>query len=358
MRNARRVVLDLPRAPFNVSGLMTVPADKPINLLILVTPSFNMAATAGFIDPFRAANYLDGTTRFRWELCSQEGGACLASNGMNLDTVKLSDLQDRAFDIVIVSASWTPEQHNSTPLHSALWRWARQGATIGAIDTGAVILAEAGLLKGRRATVHYEHIDAMIELFSDVETSEELFVFDGSRITCCGGGAVVDFALHIIQGIHGAELANGAARYVFHQSLRPVGTTQSPGQAEPIGLRAPEVVRRAISIMEQNLEEPLSIPEICKEVEISQRQLNRLFTSHVQKTPKVYYRDIRLDRARGLVTQTEIPLAEVALASGFASQVHFSRAYRVRFGLAPREDRIEGRVPFEFRAWPMHRKRG
>lgn len=337
---------------------MSARSDRPINLLILVTPDFNLAATTGFIDPFRAANYLDGASRFRWDICSPEGGACRASNGMSIDTARLVDMQDRAFDIVIVSASWTPERHNSTLVHSALWKWARQGSTVGALDTGAFILAEAGLLTGHRATVHYEHIDAMIELFPDVETSEALFVFDGSRITCCGGGAVVDFALHIIQGTLGAELANRAARYVFHQSLRPVGAQQSPGQAEPIGLRAPEVVRRAIAIMEQNLEVPLSVPEICTLVDISQRQLNRLFTTYVQKSPQIYYRDIRLDRARGLVTQTEIPLAEVALASGFASQVHFSRAYRVRFGLTPREDRIEGRVPFEFRAWPMHRKRG
>lgn len=75
----------------------------------------------------------------------------------------------------------------------------------------------------------------------------------------------------------------------------------------------------------------------------------------LKKTPALYYRDIRLDRARGLVTQTDLSLAQVAVASGFSSQVHFSRAYRERFGLTPRNDRIEGRVPFEYRAWPMHR---
>ena len=91
-------------------------------------------------------------------------------------------------------------------------------------------------------------------------------------------------------------------------------------------------------------------------MEISHRQLDRLFRRYVKKAPAAYYRDIRLDRARGLVTQTEMALSQVALASGFASQVHFSRAYRARFGLPPRQDRIEGRVPFEFRAWPMHRK--
>lgn len=349
--------LALAGRPFTVLGLMYQDTDKPLRILVLVTPNFNMAATVGFIDPFRAANYLEGRSYYKWEIASQAGGACLASNGLNVETTPLSALQDALFDIVIVSASWTPEAHNSTPLHAALWRWARQGATIGALDTGAFILAEAGLLKNRKATVHYEHIDAMQELFPDVETSEDLFVFDGSRITCCGGGAVVDFALHIIQGTHGGELANAAARYVFHQNLRPIGSQQSSGMAEPIGLLTPSVVRQAITIMEQNLEVPLSIPKVCDAVNISQRQLNRLFSKYVKKTPTLYYRDIRLDRARGLVTQTEIPLAEVAVASGFASQVHFSRAYRERFGLAPRSDRIEGRVPFEFRAWPMHRNK-
>ncbi|MEL6793812.1 MAG: helix-turn-helix domain-containing protein, partial [Pseudomonadota bacterium] len=85
--------------------------------------------------------------------------------------------------------------------------------------------------------------------------------------------------------------------------------------------------------------------------------LTRLFAQHVGKATAIYYRDIRLDRARGLVTQTEMPLMEVAIASGFRSHVAFSRAYRARFGLSPRADRREGRVPFEFRPWPMHPRR-
>lgn len=109
--------------------------------------------------------------------------------------------------------------------------------------------------------------------------------------------------------------------------------------------------------MEENLEDALSIPQICKRVRLSQRQLDRLFAQFVRKSPVLYYRDIRLDRARSLVTQTDMRLSEVAVASGFSSQGHFSRAYRERFGLAPRADRVEGRVPFEFRAWPMHRKK-
>lgn len=335
----------------------TSPRSKqPTRILVLVTPNFNMAATTGFLDPFRAANYLEGRALFRWELVSHTGGACIASNGLSLQTISLQEVQDKPTDIVIVSASWTPEIHNSTALHAVLWRWARQGSTIGALDTGAFILAEAGLLNGRRAAVHYEHIDAMLELYPDVDTTEELFVFDQNRISCCGGSAVFDFALQIVRGAHGDALANAAARYLLHQSIRPIGALQSPGLAEPMGYLAPGIVKQAIKIMEENLETPLTIPEICDRVKISQRQLTRQFARYVKKTPTLYYRDIRLDRARGLVTQTELPLAEIAIASGFTSPVHFSRAYRERFGIAPRSDRVEGRVPFEFRAWPMHRK--
>lgn len=332
--------------------------DKTLHLLILVTPYFNLGATAGFIDPFRAANYLEGRGLYDWTLVSGSGGACTASNGMQVETVALNDLPEHRFDIVIVSSSWTPEQHRSSRLHAQLWQWAHSGSTLGALDTGAFILARAGLLKDRRATVHYEHIDAFGETFPEVEVSEDLFVFDGNRITCAGGSASVDFALNILRGTHGDATANAAARYLFHQSLRPPGSTQNAGASEPAGSVTPTALRRAIAAMEANLETPIPIAEIALAARVSHRQLNRLFEGHVGKTPSIYYRDIRLDRARGLVTQTDMALAQVALAAGFASPVHFSRAYKERFGLPPRQDRVEGRVPFEFRAWPMHRKGG
>lgn len=327
----------------------------PLNLLVLITPHFNMSATAGFLDPFRAANYLEGRGLVRWQILSERGGPCPASNGMVIETRPLAELRETRPDMVIVSSSWTPEANRSKQLHSTLWRWARQGATLGGLDTGAFILAEAGLLDGRRATVHYEHIDAFGEMYPACALTEDLFVYDGNRITCCGGGAAVDFALNILRGTHGDDIANAAARYVFHQSVRPAGSQQNVEAFEPLGNSAPGAVRRAIAEMERHLEQPLPLPEISDLAGVSQRQLERLFQTYVGKTPALYYRDIRLDRARGLVTQTEMPLSQVAMASGFASQVHFSRSYKERFGLPPREDRVEGRVPFEFRAWPMHR---
>ncbi|MEM6482669.1 MAG: GlxA family transcriptional regulator [Pseudomonadota bacterium] len=328
----------------------------PILILMLVTPDFNLAATAGFVDPFRAANYLEGAPHFRWVFVSEQGGAVRASNGTSIATERLTKAPQTMPDFLIVSSSWQPEAHVSGLTLGALRAAALRQATVGGLDTGAFILAQAGLLKGRRATVHYEHIDAFSELFPDTEICETLWVLDGQRLTCCGGAAAMECALHIVQRLKGPALANAAARYLFSPKLRGHTAPQNPQDAEPLGAIVPDTVREVIRVMEAHLESPLPIGEVCRKVGLSQRQLSRLFAQYVGKTPVLYYRDIRLDRARGLVTQTSMSMTEIAYASGFASQVHFSRAYKDKFGLAPSKDRVEGRIPFEFRAWPMHQK--
>ncbi len=331
---------------------------RPVSILVIVAPNFNLAATVGFADPFRVANYLEGRACFAVYVVSEAGGACRASNGVTIETGALAGMRGARPDFVIVSTSWTPEDFGTPALQSALRQWDRQNVTLGGIDTGAFVLAGAGLLEGHAATVHYEHFDAFQEMYPGVAVSEALCVFDRRRITCCGGVAAADCALHIIHATQGAAVANSAARYVFHPNLRPLGAPQNPAEEEPLGKTVPAPVRRAIQAMEAHLEEPLSVPDIARAAKVSHRQLDRLFARHLRKTPALYYRDIRLDRARGLVTQTAMPMAEIAVAAGFASQVHFSRAYRDRFGLPPSRDRTEGRIPFEFRAWPMHRGDG
>lgn len=334
---------------------MTAAPSGAETLVVIVTPHFNLAATTGFIDPFRAANYLEGRGRYQWRLVSAGGGLVEASNGLTVMTDAVADITRRP-DFAVISSSWAPETHAAPGVTGALRRWERQGATVVGLDTGAFILARAGLLNGRKATVHYEHFDAFEEMVPEAEPSLDLFVVDGPCVTCCGGAAAVDLALHLIARRHGPALSNASARYVFHQSARPLGEPQNPSGSEPLGVAAPPALRHAVAIMEAHLEETITIPEICVRIDLSQRQLERIFQQFVRKSPRRYYSDIRLDRARGFVTQTTLPLGEVAIACGFSSQVHFSRAYRARFGMAPREDRVAGRVPFEYRAWPLHRR--
>ncbi|MGE8061214.1 GlxA family transcriptional regulator [Pseudomonas sp. NPDC089547] len=322
--------------------------------LVIVFPYFNAAATSAFVDPFRAADYLSGEAHYHWEFASLEGGGIRASNGMDLFTQSLANVRNAHWDLVVLSCSWTPEKFHDARLQSLLRTWAGKGCMLGAIDTGTFLLAEAGLLNGRRATGHYEHIDALIELYPDVTIVEDLYVFDDNRFTCCGGAAATDTALQLIRNMHGETVANEAARYVFHPQFRPGSTQQNPQDHQPLGHTIPPAIMQAIKLMETHLEEVISIPAISERVGISQRQLDRLFRDITHKTPALYYRDIRLDRARGLVTQTSMALTKVGVASGFPNQSHFCKVYRERFGLTPRQDRQDGRVPFNYRAWPMH----
>lgn len=334
---------------------MAIPSDDYcFSIGMLLMPGFNGLAAHAMIDPFRAANYLHGKPVYDWQWLSTGRGPVTASNGLAFSNTRYyGECTDR-LDYVVVNASWSPESCRSPDLASWLRRQASLGSTLAAVDTGAFLLGYAGLVGGYRLTVHYEHIAAFRELFRDVTVSDALYVMDRDRLSCCGGQASADLALEIIYGNHGLDLANGAARYIFHERLRPRTEGQLSRRHEPVGHAMPATLLDAIILMERNLEEPLSLPEIARHAGLSVRQLERVFRRHTGVTPVRYYVDVRLDRARGLVTQTEMPMVEIASACGFRSSAHFSRSYRKRFTLAPMQDRIQGRIPFHFRSFPSH----
>ena len=312
-----------------------------------------MAAHA-FLDPFRAANYLRARNVYEWKFLSPEGGDITASNGAVFAATHDLKSEEQGHDFLIVNASWTPEQFQEKTLQSWLRAASRRGSMLGGIDTGAFVLAYAGLLENHSAVVHYEHQAAFAELFPTVMSEESLYVIDRRRLSCCGGAASIDLALEIIQMQHGIELANAAARYIFHERLRQGNESQIPRHLEPVGYQVPEIVREAILLMERNVEEPLTQPELAQLLALSVRQVQRLFKRYVGVTPLRFYLNIRLDRARGLVTQTELPIMEIAALTGFPRAEQLSRAYQGRFDITPIKDRIDGRIPFQFRNFTDH----
>ena len=327
-------------------------ASSICKLGMLLLPQCNSLAMHAFVDPFRAANYLRGTALYDWDFLSLDNNGVTASNGLNLANTTVYSVSKSAYDFIVVNASWTPEKYRSLKLQNWLRRSTNAGTTLVGVDTGAFVLAFAGLLDGYRTTVHYEHIAAFKELFPRTRIEESLFVVDRDRLSCCGGLTACDLSLEIIRLQHGIDLANAVAHYIFHERLRGSDEIQQSPSHEPVGYATPKLLRDAIILMERNLEEPLKLPEIADYAQISQRQLERLFLLHTGDTPIRYYINVRLDRARGLVTQTQIPLAEVASACGFGSSEQFTRAYKKRFKIVPSKDRTEGRIPFQFRSYP------
>ncbi len=216
-----------------------------------MTPKFNLAATTAFIDPFRATNYLEVVAFFRWQLQSESGGHVRANNGTSIETQPIDEVSPDIPDFLIISSRWEPEAHVSPPVAAMLRRAGVAGTTLGGIDTGAFVLAHTGLLKGHRATVHYELIDALQELFPDTQVEESLLVFDGARITCCGGVASGEFALHILRRLLGSTIADAAARYVSSRNIRDHNAPQNPQDSKPLGATVPDTVRWTNEVMEE-----------------------------------------------------------------------------------------------------------
>ena len=324
-------------------------------IALLVLPDFNAATTFAFVDPFRVANYLSGETLYTWQVFSNAANQERASNGLTVSTQPIDRIKDFSPDTGVVSSSWTPEKYyHDDIIFRTLRDWYRHKLRICGLDTGAFLLARAGLLTGGRATTHYEHIDAFQEVYPDITCTEDLICEYNTILTCAGGIASADLALHILQLQHGDEMANACARYILHDRIRAPGEHQNVGNAVPIGHTTPSALRGAIQYMEAHLETPVPIPEIAQSVGLSQRQLSRLFQTHTGSSPVRYYRNIRLDRGRSLITQTEMSVLAAAIACGFETAEYFTRAYKERFQTTPRADRVQGRIPFEYRAWPMH----
>lgn len=317
---------------------------------MLLLPEFNSMSAQAFIDPLRAANYVQGEALFEWDWLSLDGGNIRASNTLSIATSQA--IENTVYDFVVVNASWAPERFQNPGLR----RWLRfqdaHHATLVGLDTGAFVLAFSGLMRGHPAVVHYEHTESYSELFPGSPVLQQLFIADGNRITGCGGVASTDLALEMVRELHGYDLANAAAHYLIHDRLRPGDVDQLSKTHEPAGYHIPGLLRESMMLMERNLEEPLKISEISEHLGLSQRQLERLYRRYTGVTPNRYYLDTRLDRARGLITQTQLSLVEITSACGFSSTEVMARNYHRRFGITPGKDRVEGRIPFQFRSHP------
>ena len=219
-----------------------------------------------------------------------------------------------------------------------LRREARRGLTIGGLCTAAYPMAKAGLLDEKKATIHWENQDSFAEEFLEVELTKTVFVCDGNRYTTAGGTSSIDLLLKIIADEHGEELANAVADQMIYSSIRTDQDTQRLSVPTRIGVRHPKL-SKVIQMMEINIEEPISPSILAKDVGMSTRQLERLFRRYLDRSPKRYYMELRLQKARNLLMQTDMSVINVALACGFASPSHFSKCYRAHYDTTPYRER-------------------
>jgi transcriptional regulator GlxA family with amidase domain len=310
---------------------------KPRRFIFVLLDNFTLLSFAAAMDCLRLANRLSQKELYSWRIVGEGGDTAVCSTGV---VFKLDGDLDELYreDTIVLCGGVDVQKATSKRLLSWLRREARRGMVIGGLCTASFSMAKAGLMNGKRATIHWENHDSFAEEFEDVELTKSVFTIDGTRMTTAGGTSSIDLFLQIIANDHGEELASAVADQQIYSSIRTDQDTQRLSVPTRIGVRHPKL-SQVIQMMEANIEEPISPSILAKDVGMSTRQLERLFRRYLNRSPKRYYMELRLQKARNLLLQTEMSVINVALACGFASPSHFSKCYRAHYKTTPYRER-------------------
>jgi transcriptional regulator GlxA family with amidase domain len=320
--------------------IQTIPVEsdgKPRRFVFVLLDQFTLLCYACAVESLRIANRMSGKKLYEWRIIGEGGqtATCSAGTAFQLD----GDLEEIPRDETIILCGGIDVASATTKkLLNWLRREARRGAKVGGLCTAGYSLAKAGLLDGKRATIHWENQDSFVEEFEDVTLTKSVFVIDGNTFTTAGGTASIDLMLKFIADDHGEALAGAVADQLIYTTIRTDQDTQRLSVPTRIGVRHPKL-SAVIHMMEANIEEPISPSILARDVGMSTRQLERLFRRYLNRSPKRYYMELRLQKARNLLMQTDMSVINVALACGFASPSHFSKCYRSQYNTTPYRER-------------------
>ncbi|PWB82423.1 MAG: AraC family transcriptional regulator [Methylocystaceae bacterium] len=302
---------------------------------ILLVPGFTLLTLACVIEPLRIANrYLE--RKYDWRLTSYDGAPVEDMNRLAIPVDKALDGSDDYGTLFILSAKNVAP--HALQFAGALRRFARRGVKLVGVGSGAVVLAAAGLLDGREATLHWEGVSPFAETFPDVRAKEVLFAVSDDIVTSPGNAAALDLLIASIEARHGRSFAILVAEHCIQTRVRRSDEPQRTDIPARFGVFHPKIVA-ALQLMEQEMEQPLQIEGVARRIDLSTRQLLRLFKTHLDASPARLLSWMRLERARRLLVHSDLSITEIAVACGFRSSSHFSRAYRDQFGAPPGAER-------------------
>jgi Transcriptional regulator containing an amidase domain and an AraC-type DNA-binding HTH domain len=317
--------------------------DGTQKFVFLLVPGLSMMSLASALEPLRACNRLTRRNAYAWQLTSVDGSAIQASNGIPLPTISCQGALSNA-DYLFVCGGLRIQKSDENRYLAVLREAAASGIALGALSTGTYLLARAGLLSGYRCTIHWENHVAFQEEFPNLNCTNSIYEIDRDRLTCSGGTAALDMMLHLIAEKHGGDRAREVANQFHHHHIRDASEDQRGGRQEVLA-HLPERLQTAIRLMQSHIEDPISLPDIAKQVGVGARQLERLFMRHTGMAPLHYYMRLRIERARELLIYSDLPLIDVAVSCGFTSPSHFSTWYKRIYDTKPSEVRDQDRLP-------------
>ncbi len=307
------------------------------SFVFLLLDKFTLIGFSNALEPLRIANRCTGKKLYSWRIAGEGGDMVTSSAGVSM-SLDMGLTEVSRNETVIVCGGMDIKAATTPAVLNWLRREARKGIAIGGVDTGSYTLAKAGLLDNRKCTIHWENRDSFMEDFPDIELTTSIFTCDGNRYSSAGGAASLDLMLRLLAIEHGQELANWSADQMLYSSTRTDRDEQRLSIPARIGVRHPKL-SSVIQMMEANIEDPISPSILAQNVGMSTRQLERLFRRYLDRSPKRYYMELRLQKARNLLMQTDMSVINVALACGFSSPSHFSKCYRTQYFTTPYRER-------------------
>ena len=312
----------------------------PTRFGFLLVNDFTLISMSSAVETLRMANRIARRDSYQWLTLSEDGEAVQASDGLsvNVDAGIGDDGLARQLDAVLVCGGRRIEDNVTEPVLRWLRKVAGAGVAVGATCTGSYVLARAGLLDGYRCSIHWENLAMLTDAFPGVHVTRSIFTVDRNRYTSSGGTTPIDMMLYFVRREYGAEASAGVAEQFIYERVRSHSDLQRIPLRHFVGRQSEKLIV-AVELMEANIGEPISQVELAEYVDLSRRQLQRLFQKYLYCTPSRYYLQLRLQRARDLLHRSDLNLVDIAAHTGFVSSSHFSKSFKERFGHAPSTER-------------------
>jgi transcriptional regulator GlxA family with amidase domain len=314
-------------------------AAHPSVVIVTLETNAQILDITGPLEVFSTANHLIEGASYRCAVASLPGGSITTSSGLAIETVPTSSLREPIDTLVIAGGRFRHREIQDPVRLAEVRRLAGRARRVASVCTGAYVLAAAGLLDGRRATTHWGHCDSLAEAYPQITIEpDSIFVKDGNVWTSAGVTAGIDLALSLLADDLGQQAAAYVARSLVVYLRRSGGQTQF---SAPLAAQAAErePFRELLSWLVDHLDQDLSVPQLARRMNLSERQFSRVFKAEVGVSPGDHVEALRLEAACRLLETTTETVDQVARACGYANTETLHRAFRRRMNTTPLDHR-------------------
>ncbi|MFU2327935.1 GlxA family transcriptional regulator [Pseudomonas sp. NFX98] len=309
-----------------------------ISVAFVVFEGFQSMSLAA-MPVFEYANFSAGETLYDVRVLSADGRTLRASGGL---TVGSEAFDERLIDTVIVVGGDAILEQAPEAVLDYLRASAHTARRTASICSGAFVMAQAGLLDGRRATTHWAYARQLQERFPSIKVeADRIYVIDGSVWTSAGMTAGIDLALAMVEKDHGAELARSVAQKLVMYHRRAGGQSQHSAllELEPKSDR----IQTVLGYAREHLCEALSVEQLADVARLSPRQFSRAFRAETGQSPAKAIENLRLEAARQMLERGRLTLDQIALETGFSDRRRMREAFLRAFGQPPQVIRRSAR---------------